>query len=130
MNHYDLKNVINRVKAKIDNSNVTVEYIEKSKIPNPIKTILKIIVSMALRKKGFFSFAIAYIKIGGAILITRPGFWICIIRHTVGDDNIAGKLLIGLAEYLEGTVDNAVFWGLTTFAILVAICHCIVKIQE
>lgn len=106
------------------------EAIKAYKMPQWLKAVLLWLAAWTLKKRGIWSFLRAYLSIVGVWLITRPGLWIGLIRILCLEDTKAGKALIAIIEFFDGTLDYVVLWVLTGVVVLVATYHFIIAYRK
>lgn len=104
--------------------------IDRSNFPSWLKITLTWIVAKVFKKRGVYSFLRSYLSIGAAILLTRPGLWEAIVKFCIGEEHWAGKALLAVIDFLAGTVDYVVFWGLSAVAVVVILCHTFILYQQ
>lgn len=98
--------------------------------PKPLKAALLWLAAWTLKKRGFFSFLKTYVLAMSAYILTRPGLWEAIVNLIFPEDNRAGKVLLSIVQFFDGTVDHFVVGLITVVVVLVATYHFIIKYRE
>lgn len=123
--------VFHQAEDKLSASVTTVrDSIDRSNLPSWLKVVLTWIAARVFRQRGVYSFLRSYLAIGAAILLTRPSLWEALVKHCIGEDRWIGKVLLSVIEFVAGTIDYAVFWGLTAVAIIVVLCHSFIAYHQ
>lgn len=129
-----LLKVIEQMRGVIDNLTVTTlqvqDAINRCHLPQWLKACLLWVAAKTLRNRGVFSFMNAYLLIGASFIVSRPSIWEAIISNIFENNDKTGQFLLTIIRFLDGTIDYVVFWALTIVALVVFICHTIIKIQE
>lgn len=95
-----------------------------------LRVVLLWVAAKTLRKRGIFSFLKTYLTIAGALLITRPALWSCLVKLFFAEDSKVGRSLLLVVDFFAGAVGIVVFWVITGVTVLVVLLHYLVEHQK